>query len=159
MRLQQFQVSLVEQTQKKLPRALREFQARSFFTLVKISYTRPKIHFEVAVRGKERLIEVGLHCEADPATNTALLAHFQARAFDILAELGPRVEIERWTNTWSRVHQVIPYTALDATLATRVAHELAQMIRVLEPMVADYFKPVARKTRRNDAGTRKRADG
>ncbi|MBI5303959.1 MAG: hypothetical protein HY868_17625 [Chloroflexi bacterium] len=139
MRLQQFQVSVVEQTQKKLPRGLRAFQARSFFTLVKLSYTRPKIHYEVAVRGKERLIEIGLHCEAEPATNAALLAYFEARAFEIHAELGPRIEIEQWTNSWSRVHQVVAYTMLDAELVQHVARELAQMIIVLEPLVNAFF--------------------
>jgi len=148
MRLAQFQVSVVAQIKNQLPRSLRAFHARSFFTLVKLSYARPKIHYEFAVRGKERLIEVGLHCEADAATNAALLAHFQTRAFDILAALGPRVEIEQWTSTWSRVHQVLPYTTLDDALATRVAHELARMMVVLEPLVAQCFKPSARQTQR-----------
>ncbi len=139
MRLQQFQVAVVEQTKKKLPRELREFQARSFFTLVKLAYARPKIHYEVGVRGKERLIEIGLHCEDAPAVNAALLAYFESRAFEIHAELGSRIEIEQWTNTWSRVHQVVPYTGLDAALVQVVANELAQMIAVLEPMVKDFF--------------------
>ncbi len=135
MRLQQFQVSLVDKTRKQLPRSLREFQARSFFTLVKLYYAQSKIHYEVWVRGKEHLIEVGLHFEADKATNDALLAYFRERAFEIHAELGPRVEIEQWTNSWSRVHEVVPYTALDADLADLLAKKLSRMISVLQPML------------------------
>lgn len=150
MRLQQFQVSFVDKTRQQVPRSLRDFHARSFFTLVKLSYRRPKIHYEVAVRGKERLLEIGLHCEDDQSVNDALLAFFEARAFEIHAELGARVEVEQWTSTWSRVHQVMPYTSLDAALVDRVAHELARMITVLEPMVAEFFG--AKKTRKKQTG-------
>ena len=63
MRIQQFQVSLVDKTRKQLPRGLRKFVARSFFSIVKLSYDNPKLHYEVWVRGQEKLIEVGLHFE------------------------------------------------------------------------------------------------
>ena len=138
MRIQQFQVSLVEKTRQQLPRALKNFEPRSFFTIVKISYRNPKIHYEVWVRGPERLIEIGLHFEADKATNDALLAHFDARAVEIHAELGPHIEIERWTNSWSRVHQVVPYKSLDAALVAAIAKKLARMIVVLQPMLAEF---------------------
>jgi hypothetical protein len=138
MRIQQFQVSLVEKTRQQLPRALKNFEPRSFFTIVKISYRNPKIHYEVWVRGPERLIEIGLHFEADKATNDALLAHFDGRAVEIHAELGPHIEIERWTNSWSRVHQVVPYKSLDAALVAVIAKKLARMIVVLQPMLAEF---------------------
>jgi len=138
MRIQQFQVSLVEKTRKQLPRALKNFEPRSFFSIVKISFRNPKLHYEVWVRGQERLIEIGLHLEADKSTNDALLAYFDARAIEIHAELGPRVEIERWTNSWSRVHQVVPYESLDAPLVDLIAKELARMIVVLQPMLEKF---------------------
>ena len=138
MRIQQFQVSLVEKTRQQLPRALKNFEPRSFFTIVKISYRNPKIHYEVWVRGPERLIEIGLHFEADKATNDALLAHFDGRAVEIHADLGPHIEIERWTNSWSRVHQVVPYKSLDAALVAVIAKKLARMIVVLQPMLAEF---------------------
>jgi hypothetical protein len=150
MRLQQFQVSFVDKTRQKLPRALRDFHARAFFTLVKLSYAHPKIHYEVAVRGKERLLEIGLHCEDTKSLNDALLVFFESRAFEIHAELGERVEIEQWTNSWSRVHQVMPYTSLDEALVDQVANELARLIAVLEPMVVEFFG--AKKTRKRRAG-------
>ena len=140
MRIQQFQVALVEKTRKQLPRALKNFEPRSFFSTVKISYQNPKLHYEVWVRGPERLIEIGLHFEADKPTNDALLAYFDARAIEIHAELGPHVEIERWTNSWSRVHQVMPYKSLDAPLVDLIAKELARMIAVLQPMLDAYKK-------------------
>ncbi len=140
MRIQQFQVSLVDQTRKQLPRKLRQFDARSFFSLVKLSYGNPRLHYEVWVRGQERLVEVGLHLEADKATNDALRAYFASRAIEIHAELGPRVEVEQWTNSWSRVHEVVPYTTLDAELVDHLAKKLARMISVLQPMLDEFEK-------------------
>ena len=140
MRIQQFQVTLVEKTRSRLPRALRNFEARSFFSIVKISYRYPKLHYEVWVRGQERLIEIGLHFEADKLTNDALLAFFESRAIEIHAELGARVEIERWTNSWSRVHQVVPYESLDPDLVDHLSEILAKMIIVLQPMLEAYKK-------------------
>jgi hypothetical protein len=143
MRIQQFQVSLVEKTRKQLPRALKDFEPRSFFSIVKIFYRNPKLHYEVWVRGQERLIEVGLHLEADKPTNDALLAYFDAHAIEIHAELGSRVEIEQWTNSWSRVHEVMPYESLNADLVDRISAKLAKMVIVLQPML-DAYKQGAR---------------
>jgi hypothetical protein len=140
MRIQEFHVSLVNQTRKQLPRPLKNFEPRSFFTLVKLSYKNPKLHYEAWVRGQERLVEIGLHFEADKETNDALRDYFDARAFEIRAELGPRVEVEQWTNSWSRVHEVVPYKALDAELVESVAKKLAKMIAVLQPMLEEFEK-------------------
>jgi hypothetical protein len=138
MRIQEFQVSLVNKTRKQLPRRLQKFEARSFFSLVKLHYGNPRIHYEVWVRGKDRLVEVGLHFEAQKSTNDALREHFGQRALEIRAELGARVEVERWTNSWSRVHEVVPYTSLDAKLVDTLAQKLARMIAVLEPMLEEF---------------------
>lgn len=137
MRIQTFQVSLVNKTRKQLPPKLKNFEPRSFFTIVKLSYKKPRLHYEVWVRGKERLIEMGLHFEADKETNDALLAYFESRAIEIHAELGPRVEIEQWTTSWSRVHEVIPYTELNVELVDKLAKKLAKMIAVLQPMLEE----------------------
>jgi hypothetical protein len=140
MRIQEFQIAIVNQTRKQLPRKLKNFEPRSFFTIVKLSYANPKIHYEVWVRGQEHLVEVGLHFEADKETNDALREHFDARAFEIRAALGTRVEVEQWTNSWSRVHEVMPYTKLNAELVESVAKKLAKMITVLQPMLEEFEK-------------------
>jgi hypothetical protein len=140
MRIQQFQVTLVEKTREQLPRALKKFEPRSFFSIVKIFYRNPRLHYEVWVRGKERLIEVGLHLEADKSTNDALRGYFDARAVEIHAELGPRIEIERWTNSWSRVHEVVPYESLNAQLVDVLAKKLVRMVVVLQPMLEEFAR-------------------
>jgi hypothetical protein len=140
MRIQQFHITLVEKTRKQLPRALRNFEPRSFFSIVKIFYRNPKLHYEVWVRGQERLIEIGLHLEADKSTNDALLAYFNSRALEIHDELGSRIEIEQWTNSWSRVHEVVPYESLNIALVDQLAAKLAKMIIVLQPMLDAHKK-------------------
>ena len=138
MRIQTFQVSLVDKTRKLLPRKLKNFEPRSFFTIVKLSYTNPRLHYEVWIRGKEEhLIEIGLHFEADKSTNDALYAYFDSRAFEVHAELGSHVDVERWTNSWSRVHEVMPYKTLDDELVDVIARKLAKMISVLQPMLEE----------------------
>ena len=92
------------------------------------------------MRGQEKLIEVGLHLEADKPTNDALREYFAERALEIHAELGPRVEVEQWTNSWSRVHEIVPYTSLDAELVDQIAGKLARMISVLQPMLKEFDK-------------------
>jgi len=148
MRIQPFQVSLVDKTRKNLPRALKKVEARSFFNIVKLHYGNPRLHYEVCVRGKERLVEVGLHFEADQETNDALLAYFNSHALEIHAELGGRVEIEQWTNSWSRVHEFVPYESLDAKLVDALAQKLGQMITVLQPMLVQFEKQKPRRTRK-----------
>jgi len=140
MRIQQFQVTLVDKTRKQLPRALKNFEPRSFFSIVKLFYRNPKLHYEVWVRGQERLIEIGLHLEADKSTNDALLTYFNSHALEIHDELGSRIEIEQWTNSWSRVHEVLPYESLNAPLVDQIAVKLAKMIAVLQPMLDAYKK-------------------
>ncbi len=145
MRIQEFQITLVEKTRKQLPRALRNFEPRSFFSIVKLSYQNPRLHYEVWVRGQERLIEVGLHFESDKSTNDALIAYFNSRAIEVHAELGSRIEIEQWTNSWSRVHQVVPYETLTPELVDQLAELLAKMITVLQPMLEEYTGKRTRK--------------
>ncbi len=148
MRIQEFQVSLVNKTRKQLSRSLRDPTARSFFSLVQLYYADRKLHYEVWVRGPERLVEVGLHFEADKETNEQLLAYFDSRGIEIHAELGPRIEIERWTNSWCRVHEVVPYQSLDEELVDLLAEKLARMITVLEPMLKEWQKRKRSKTNR-----------
>ena len=81
-----------------------------------------------------------MHFEADKPTNDTLLAYFDAHAVEIHAELGLRVEIEQWTNSWNRVHEVMPYESLDAPLVESIAKKLARMIVEFQPMLEEAGK-------------------
>ncbi len=87
------------------------------------------------MRGKERVIEIGLHFEADKTTNSALFHYFSAHVFEIKDTLGDQIEIEQWTSSWTRAHQLMPYERLDAPTGAAVAQRLAKMIETLQPML------------------------
>jgi hypothetical protein len=135
MRVNEFLRLVARDTQTRLPPRWRGFHTRTRFTLVQVYYAKRTLHYEVWVRGKERLIEIGLHFESDRETNTALLEYFSARAFEIKEALGEAVEVEQWTASWTRVHQLMPYEKLDEATAQVTAQRLAQMIEILQPML------------------------
>ncbi|MCH7999510.1 MAG: hypothetical protein IIA91_08535 [Chloroflexi bacterium] len=58
-----------------------------------------------------------------------------ARMPEVQARLGPEVELEEWTQSWTRIHQTVPYDPLSEPLAEEVARRLAETITVLQPMV------------------------
>jgi hypothetical protein len=135
MRVNDFLHLVVQDTRPQLPTKLREFQTSTRFTLIQVYYSRRTLHYEVWVRGKERLIEIGLHFESDKTTNAAMLDYFSARAFEIKDAIGDSVEIEQWTSSWTRIHQLMPYQHLDSTTAESVSQRLAKMIETLQPML------------------------
>lgn len=147
MRVNDFLHLVAEETRPKLPAKRRGFQARTRFTLIQLYYTRRPLHYEVWIRGKERLLEIGLHFEADKATNDVLLSFFGARAFEIKGALGDNTEIEQWTSTWARIHQLMPYEHLDGPTAKATAERLAKMIDVLQPMLEQALPPPRLKSR------------
>jgi hypothetical protein len=147
MRVNDFLHLVAQEARPRLPLKLRGFQTRTRFTLIQLYYTRRTLHYEVWVRGKERLLEIGLHFEADKATNAALFEYFAARAFEIKDTLGDHVDIEQWTSSWSRVHQLMPYERLDAATATAAAQRLAKMMETLQSMVERAMPRANPKTR------------
>src|SRR5581483_4311171 len=107
MRVHEFLNLVAQETRAGLPRGLGGFRTWKRYTLVQLFYSRRSVHYEVWVRGKERMLEIGLHCEADRATNSALLEVFDAHLFEIKDALGERMEAEQWTSSWTRVHELM----------------------------------------------------
>ncbi len=144
MRVNEFLHLVAETARSQVPTRWRGFHTRTRFTLIQLYFSKRTIHYEVWVRGKERLIEVGLHFESDRETNAALLDYFRQvpRAFEIKDTLGEGVEAEQWTQSWTRVHQLLPYTHLDTATADEVAKHLAQMVTALQPMLERALKRI-----------------
>ena len=122
----------------KLPSPLRDFrwQARSY--LVQIYYDQPAVHFEVwSIRRLSRL-EIGLHFESeDRNLNEALFRHLDQYIIEIKAQLGEKVELERWDRGWARLYESIPLPSFSQRFAEEVASRLAQMIIVLYPYLEE----------------------
>jgi hypothetical protein len=137
MRVNEFLHLVAETTHSQLPARWRGFHTRTRFTLIQLYFAKRTLHYEVWVRGKERLIEIGLHFESDRATNAALLDYFReaGRLFEIKAALGDEVEVEQWTASWTRVHELMPYQKLDEATGRAAAERLAKMVKTLQPML------------------------
>jgi hypothetical protein len=144
MRVNEFLHLVAETARSQVPSNRRGFRTRTRFTLIQIYFVKRTIHYEVWVRGKDRFIEIGLHFESDRETNTALLDYFRQtpRAFEIKDTLGEAVELEQWTESWARVHQLLRYEKLDEATAAAVAKRLGLMIVTLQPMLEHALKRV-----------------
>lgn len=61
--------------------------------------------------------------------------YFARHGFEIKDALGAGMEVEQWTTSWARVHQLVPYQRLDEATAGEIAQRLARLIEFLQPML------------------------
>ena len=93
------------------------------------------LHYELWMRDRLRVLEIGLHFEADPLTNARLLAAFHARERSIRRGLGSDARVEGWDKGWARVWEPLALEPLDEQFQDRVAERLRRYIRTLEPIL------------------------
>jgi hypothetical protein len=136
-RPREFLSALPELVRPKLPPELGGFSAQQRFALVQLWFESRRVHYEVWFHRRIDRLEVGLHFEADPATNQHLLEHFDANLIVAKAEISERVEAEPWDRGWARVYEMLPLEPLDERYMHRVAEKLARFIVVLEPLRED----------------------
>jgi hypothetical protein len=104
-------------------------------SLVQLSFGDFAQHYEVWVRPRAALIELGLHFEGLREDNYDRIASLMGRMPEIAEALGPAVEAEEWTERWTRVHQTLPASALSEDLAIEAGLRIARFIEVLEPLL------------------------
>lgn len=137
MRSHDFLIRVRELAEAKLPPELRRFDGRLRFSLVQLYRGDPRIHYEVWPQRKTGRIEIGLHFEGERDDNYRWARILSERVVEIQSQLGPGVELEEWTRSWTRLHQTVPLTHLDDALAEQVADRLARMIEVMEPILEE----------------------
>ena len=120
-----------------LPAALRTFKWSAYSYQAKAWFGNPAIHYEITVRGRLRVVELGLHFEADDLTNARLLGAFRGRGKEVKRGLGKDVLIEEWDRGWTRLWEPLSLELEDDELRKRVAARIAAYIRVLEPIVRE----------------------
>ena len=118
-----------------LPPELRTFTARIRFVWLQLHYWTPKVHYEVWLTRKTGRIEIGLHFEGEREFSYRWAEVIAPHMLEVQARLGPQVELEEWTSSWTRIHQTLPYDPLSESLAEEVARRLAEKISVLQPIV------------------------
>ena len=136
MKTQEFLRQIPELLFSQLPPELQDFHTIGpMGSLTKFHYGDHHIHYEVWVQRRIGKVEVGLHFEGNPATNSIYLESISRRFDEIYAALGPSVEPEQWTQSWTRIHQSLPLELLEEDFLVEVTSRLAHLIRVLEPIV------------------------
>lgn len=125
------------------PGLAHEITSRVRFSLLQFHFGDTTVHYEVWVqrRGQpagQGVIEVGLHFEGrDGDRNRALLTGLVAHAGELMDALGPRIEPEEWTKSWTRLHETLPLDApLDERLADALGRRVALWIETCEPFLS-----------------------
>lgn len=122
---------------RELPRDLGAFRWRAGHAQAKAWYGNTDLHYEIWVRGRLRVVELGLHFESDALTNARLLAAFRARAKEVKRGLGADARVEEWDKGWARIWEPISLELHDAELGERVRSRLVDYVRTLEPMLRE----------------------
>src|SRR3972149_6409178 len=113
MRVAEFMGLLQERMAALLPGELRVgMQPRIRFTWFQAHYHSPKVHYEVWLTRKTGRIEIGLHFEGPRDFSYRWLELMAGHMPEIMHGLGPEVDFEEWTPSWTRIHQPIPYAPL-----------------------------------------------
>ena len=138
LKTREFLAEVTEIARMQLPSHLRDLHLIGpMASLVKLHYGDPKVHYEVWVRRRIGTVEVGLHFEGPAERNVYYLKQLTEHHGHVIASLGPEVETEQWTESWTRVHQVFPFVKLDEDLLIVVLGRLSHMVRLLEPCVRE----------------------
>jgi hypothetical protein len=137
MRVRDFLMLVRERLEPLLPAELRPFQARIRFNLLQVYYEHPSLHYEVWPQRKGGRIEIGLHFEGEREENYGWTAVLAERMPQVQAALGPSLELEEWTPTWTRLHQFMPLGSLDEDLAADVAQRTAALIETMQPILEE----------------------
>ncbi len=136
MKIQQFLYEIPELLRSQLPAELQGFSTLGpTGSLIKFHFGDRRIHYEVWVQRRARLVEVGLHFEGDRAANLAWLDVLAPRLPEVRHLLGPEVTAEHWTEAWTRIHEEAPLETLEEDSLLEVTARLARLMRALQPLV------------------------
>ena len=121
----------------ELPAELHAFRWNYSGMMAKASYGNRLLHYEIWVRSRLGVVELGLHFEADTLTNARLLGAFRARTKEVKRALGPAARIEEWDRGWSRVWEPLALEPVDDAYAERIRSRFVEYVRALEPILRD----------------------
>lgn len=138
VRIKDFLLLVHDALKPKLPTSLQDYEWRQRWSLLQVYYEKPTLHYEVWVQRKKGLIEIGLHFEGEQEESYRWAEALAPRAMEIQSQLGPEVELEEWTPSWTRLHEVRRFDGeLSESLAGEIVQRLAQFIQVMEPILAE----------------------
>jgi hypothetical protein len=130
MQAQEFLAAVRDQALAQLPIELQSARSRIRYGMLQLHYGEPRVHYEVWLVRKTGMIEVGLHFEADRDANSAGARELAERALELREFLGPELELEQWSPSWTRLHLTVPLSTLNPGLCHEVADRLATLVRL-----------------------------
>ena len=122
---------------EEVPADLGAFQWNAINWQAKAWFGNKALHYEIWVRYHVKIVELGLHFEADALTNARLLGAFRSRAKDVKRGLGTDARIEEWDKGWTRVWEPFSLEKLEPAFSERIQTRFVDYVRVLEPIVRD----------------------
>ena len=122
---------------EEVPADLGAFQWSAINWQAKAWFGNKALHYEIWVRHHVKIVELGLHFEADALTNARLLGAFRSRAKDVKRGLGADARIEEWDKGWTRVWEPFPLEKLEPAYSERIRTRFVDYVRVLEPIVRE----------------------
>lgn len=111
-------------------------EVRTTASLLQVYFGNPSQHYEVWLRRQVGRLEIGLHFEGPRDENQRRMMRLAEAMPEIVAELGPQVDLEQWTESWTRLHETHPLALLYEGQAEQVGKRLARYVQVLEPIVS-----------------------
>ena len=138
MKIRDFLHLVYDALVKKLPKRYRDHSWRVRFGYLQVYFGDPAVHYEAWVQRRAGRIELGLHFEGERDVNYRWAQALGARALEVQAQLGAEVELEEWTESWTRLHETRRFAgALPEELADEIAARLCRFIEVMEPILAE----------------------
>jgi hypothetical protein len=138
VRIRDFLLLAYDTFTRRVAKRYRNHQWRVRFSLLQVYFENASVHYEVWVQRKTGRIEIGLHFEGEPDDNFRWAAALAPRALEIQSKLGPSVELEEWTRSWTRLHETRSMEGkLTEALAAEIGRRLVEFVETLEPIVEE----------------------
>ncbi len=120
------------------------------FSYVQAHFGDRRVHFECWVQRRTGLLELGLHFEGPREFSHAWAAAIGEHMPELVAALGDGIELEEWTERWTRLHETRPFVVgpakdgrLTEALAGEAAARLTAYIVALRPLLAALAPSIA----------------
>jgi hypothetical protein len=136
--------ALPRQVEAALPVSMKEVRHRARSSQAQWFFDDPRLHFEAWWHANNGRLELGLHLEAEPATNDRIAAGLARQLLMIKARLGQQLDLEPWDRGWVRLYETYAIEVFDAAQIKRTAARIAELIVVIWPMCQELRKSDAK---------------
>jgi hypothetical protein len=127
-----------------LPARLRDVSHRARSSQAQWFFDDPRLHFEAWWHANSGRLELGLHLEAEPATNDRIANGLARQLLMLKARLGQQLDLEPWDRGWVRLYETYAVEVFDAPRIRLTAARMAELIAVIWPICQELRKSDAK---------------